>query len=137
MNKCKQTFIKPQQYNIIKKLTFSKTQWKFHLTEKDKFFNNLEREKLREEQLVGIRKLISCLNWYLNIMENVPCNWDRNLIWIETYTYIKLITGEYVRATDDRYNLPWFSDIAIYMDESEHDQYLTDNGYCYGHVSLT
>lgn len=136
MDICKQiqiSIVNSDQLNTIKKLTFSKTQWKFFLVEKNEFFSNFGWEKLCNEQLTGMD---SCFNLYLNIMSNIPHNWDYNLIWIETFTYIKLITGEYVRATNDWYNLPWFSNIAIYMDESEHNKYLTDEGYCYGRILL-
>jgi hypothetical protein len=138
MDICRQvqnSIVKSRQSATIKQLTFSKTQWKFYLMEKNKIFDNLGQEKLCEEQLVSTRELLSCLNRYLDMMEDVPHNWDHDLIWIETFIYIKLITGEYVRATNDYHNSSWFSDIAIYMDESEHDRYLTDDGYCYGHVS--
>jgi len=39
-----------------------------------------------------------------------------------------------IRATPNYYGQAAFSDVCVEMDESEYDDYLTDNGLCYAKV---
>ena len=39
-----------------------------------------------------------------------------------------------MRATSSFHSRAWFSDIAVLMDSEETDDYLSDQGLCYGQV---
>ena len=53
---------------------------------------------------------------------------------INVYGSVTLENGSVMRATNSFHNKPWFSDIAISMDSEELNDYLSDQGLCYGQV---
>ena len=53
---------------------------------------------------------------------------------VKIYRSVTLENGSIIRATSSFHNRPWFSDIAISMDFEESNDYLSDQGLCYGQV---
>ena len=118
---------------------FSKKIWQFKLNEMEFFFEKVKLTYQVDEYYIAIEKFRPCLNVFIKSLDGNVTEDDLHdsLAIAETFSYVKLNTGEYVRATHSFYNELWFSDIAIIMDASEHGDYLTDNGICYGKVQCT
>lgn len=53
---------------------------------------------------------------------------------VNIYGSVTLENGTIMRATSNFHNKSWFSDIAIVMDSDESDNYVSDQGLCYGQV---
>ncbi|PKK55977.1 hypothetical protein RhiirC2_801032 [Rhizophagus irregularis] len=90
--------------------------------------------------LRGFEKLKSCIYDYFQDIEE----WSIQDIENET---IKINVSEFayldnsqdhiiIRVTPNYYGQACFSDVCVEMDESEQDDYLTDNGLCYAKVLL-
>ena len=53
---------------------------------------------------------------------------------IRIYGSVTLSNGAIVRATSNFHNREWFSEVAISMSFEESDDYISDQGVCYGQV---
>ena len=54
---------------------------------------------------------------------------------IRIYGSVTLSNGTIVRATSNFHNREWFSEVAISMNSEESDDYISDQGVCYGLVT--
>ena len=79
---------------------------------------------------IGFSKFLTCLNSYLDLLGVDIIGETR----INLYGSVTLENGSIMRATNSFHNRPWFSDIAISMDPEELNDYLSDQGLCYGQV---
>jgi len=50
------------------------------------------------------------------------------------YGSVMLSNGAIVRATSNFHNREWFSEVAISMSSEESDDYISDQGVCYGQI---
>lgn len=105
--------------------------WELSINELD----NLEKKLINENSvdnlcIEGIQKLIDCLDAFLEEKSNLSENEE---IYLKIYASGTLTNGEIVYATSKFYNRARFSDVAIAMEDVN---YLTDDGLCYGKVSL-
>ena len=90
---------------------------------------------LNEKMIKGFTKLLGCLDLFLdtiNISSAENCQ-------IKIFGSVTLITlknknKNILRATNKFFNNPWFSNIAVAMDDSELFEYQTDSGTCYAQV---
>lgn len=85
----------------------------------------------------GFEKLKSCIYDYLQDIEKWSLrDIENETVWIEVFEYAYLDNNRriVVRASPNYYGKAAFSDVCIEMDESEQDDYLTDNGLCYAKV---
>ena len=57
-----------------------------------------------------------------------------NKIKVTIYGTIILENGAIMRATSSYHDKAWFSNIAISMDSEESNDYISDQGLCYGQV---
>ena len=106
--------------------------WELPISELDALEEKLKHEKTVDDLCIeGIQNLISSLDAFLDEKSNTSETED---IYLKIYSSGTLTNGEIVYATSKYYGRSRFSDIAIAM-ESVND-YLTDNGICYGKVSI-
>lgn len=80
---------------------------------------------------VGLDKFLGCLEFYLELLQNPTI--DESLVKI--YGSVILENGAIMRATSNYHNRAWFSGVAISMDSEESNDYISDQGICYGQVS--
>jgi len=105
--------------------------WKLPISELNILEQKLKHKKDIDDLCVeGIQNLIYCLDAFLDEKSNASGNENINL---KIYASGILTNGKIVYATSRFYGRPKFSDVAIAMNDSD---YLTDNGICYGKVSV-
>jgi hypothetical protein len=116
--------------------TYTSKLFDFKLSE---FSTFLEQQKnnpdLNEKMIKGFTKLLGCLDLFLdtiNISSAENCQ-------IKIFGSVTLITlknknKNILCATNKFFNNPWFSNIAVAMDDSELFEYQTDSGTCYAQV---
>ena len=78
----------------------------------------------------GFEKFLECLNLYLELLNNPTINKVR----IRIYGSVTLLNSAIVRVTNNFHNREWFSEVAISMSSEESDDYISDQGVCYGQV---
>jgi hypothetical protein len=89
--------------------------------------NNLNiDEKMRK----GFNEFQNCLHKYFDI-SNISFT-EKSIIKI--FGSVTLKNGAILRATNEFHNRPWFSNIAIAMNNEELFEYQTDSGICYAQV---
>ncbi|CAB5309421.1 unnamed protein product [Rhizophagus irregularis] len=90
--------------------------------------------------LRGFEKLKSCIydyfqdieEWFIQDIENETIK-----INVSEFAYLDNSQDHIIiRVTPNYYGQACFSDVCVEMDESEQDDYLTDNGLCYAKVLL-
>jgi hypothetical protein len=105
--------------------------WELPISNLQTLQENLKREKSVNDLCIdGMHHLINCLDAYLDDKSNVSECED---IYLKIYATGILSNSEIIYATSKFHNHARFSDIAIAMRNID---YLTDNGLCYGKVSL-
>ncbi len=80
----------------------------------------------------GFTNLLSCLDSYLDILDINSAEGSQ----IEIYKSVVLENGAIVHATNKFHGRPWFSNIAIAMNDEELFEYTSDSGICYAQVIL-
>ena len=80
----------------------------------------------------GFSKFLDCLDLYLELL-NINDH-SINESWIIIYGSVTLSNGTIVCATSNFHNREWFSEVAISMSSEESDDYISDQGVCYGQV---
>lgn len=109
---------------------FSAKNFEFLLYEANDFFcKNMNR--VDNKMQTGFNKFLTCLDSYLELLDFVDIS---NETRIHIYGSITLEDGSIMRATSSFHDRPWFSDIAISMDSEESNDYLSDQGLCFGQV---
>jgi hypothetical protein len=81
----------------------------------------------------GFNKFLHCLDSYLDLLDDSAAVLaDKTQINI--YGSVTLENGAIMRATSSYHDKAWFSNIAILMDSEESNDYISDQGLCYGQV---
>ena len=78
----------------------------------------------------GFKKFLECLDLYLELLNNPTIDEAR----IRIYGSVMLSNGTIVCATSNFYNREWFSEVAISINSEKSDDYISDQGVCYGQV---
>ncbi|RHZ86324.1 hypothetical protein Glove_52g73 [Diversispora epigaea] len=91
------------------------------IIEQNKIDPNLDKKMIK-----GFEKFIDCLKVYLNILNIISAECCR----IKIYT-VTLKNGTILRTKNDFHHRPWFSNIAVNINEEELSEYLSDKGICY------
>ncbi len=81
----------------------------------------------------GFSKFLLCLDSYLDLLDDSTITLFGETQ-INLYGSVTLENGAIMRATSNFHSKSWFSDIAIAMDSEESDDYVSDQGLCYGQV---
>jgi hypothetical protein len=55
---------------------------------------------------------------------------------VQLYKSATLPSADIIRADSSYNNSPWFSDVSIVMDVMDSTNYITDQGICFGKVSM-
>ena len=88
------------------------------------------------EIINGLDHFLEALNEYLKIANLDEKDIDIEIARILLYESVRLINGEFVRATLSYNNSPIFNDISIRMEEDQLEEYVTYNGACFAKVNL-
>ncbi|RHZ72843.1 hypothetical protein Glove_236g106 [Diversispora epigaea] len=97
------------------------------MIEQNKIDPNLDKKIIK-----GFEKFIDCLKVYLNILNIISAEGCR----IKIYSSVTLKNGAILRTKNDFHHRPWFSNIAVNMNEEELSEYLSDKGICYAQTLL-
>lgn len=110
---------------------FSSKLFKFSLQDANTFFNE-NKDAVNDKMQSGFDQFINCLDQYLELLDN-PVVTDE--CQINIYGSVTLENGTIMRAANSYHNRAWFSNIAISMDSEESNDYISDQGICYGQVT--
>jgi hypothetical protein len=110
---------------------FSTKLFEFSLQNSSTFFHNIkENNGIDDKMQRGFSKFLDCLDLYLELLNNPSISEIRIVI----YGSVTLENGAIMRATSSYHNRPWFSEVAILMNSEESNDYISDQGVCYGQV---
>lgn len=84
----------------------------------------------------GFSQFLHCLDSYLDLFVDDSAIILVGETKINIYGSVTLENGAIMRTTSSYHGKAWFSDIAIEMDSEESDDYISDQGLCYGQVIL-
>ncbi|RHZ53014.1 hypothetical protein Glove_452g31 [Diversispora epigaea] len=87
---------------------------------------------LDKKMIKGFEKFIDCLKVYFNILNIISAEGCR----IKIYSSVTLKNGAILRTKNDFHHRPWFSNIAVNMNEEELSEYLSDKGIYYAQTLL-
>ncbi|RHZ88371.1 hypothetical protein Glove_23g195 [Diversispora epigaea] len=93
---------------------------------------NKKDPNLDKKMIKGFEKFIDCLKVYLNILNIISAESCR----IKIYSSVTLKNGAILRTKNDFPHRPWFSNIAVNMNEEKLSEYLSDKGICYAQTLL-
>jgi hypothetical protein len=111
--------------------SFPQNFLKFSLQNSNAFFNNIKvNTDINDKMQRGFSKFLDCLDLYMELLNNHSISESR----ITIYGSVTLENGAIMRATSSYHNRPWFSDVAILMNSEESNEYISDQGVCYGQV---
>lgn len=94
------------------------------------FSEKQEMPGIDDRMKTGFDKFLDCLDLYLELLDNPKV--DENQIKI--YGSVTLKNGAIIRATNNYHNRPWFSNVSVSMSFEESEDYISDQGICYGMV---
>ena len=87
--------------------------------------------KIDDKMKIGFTKFLDSLNLYLDQLSGLTfvdkCK-------INIFGSVTLENGAIMRAINQYFNKPWFSDVSVRMDPDESFDYSSDKGICYGQV---
>jgi hypothetical protein len=73
----------------------------------------------------GFTKFLDSLNIYLDQLSNITSADESK---VNIYGSVTLENGDIIRAINNYYNKPWFSDVSVRMDPDESFDYTSDLG---------
>jgi len=112
---------------------FSTKLFEFSLRNSNTFFDNIKvNTDINVKMQRGFSKFLDCLDLYLELLNVNDHSISESRIII--YGSVTLENGAIMRATSSYHNRPWFSDVAILMNSEESNEYISDQGVCYGQV---
>ena len=79
---------------------------------------------------IGFSKFLECLDFYLDLLNDPKIDECK----VKIFGSVTLENGTIIRATNHYHKKPWFSDVAILMNSEELNDYMSDQGICYGQV---
>jgi hypothetical protein len=80
----------------------------------------------------GFDKFWRCLELYMELLEHPTIDDESR---VKIYESVTLENGAIMHATNSYHNKAWFSNVAITMHLDESDDYISDQGVCYGLVT--
>jgi hypothetical protein len=95
------------------------------------FFDE-KRSSVNSKMQIGFSKFLECLDLYLDLLNDPKIDESQ----VKIFGTVTLDNGTIIRATNSYHNKPWFSDVAILMNSEESNDYISDQGICYGQVVL-
>ena len=113
---------------------FSAKHFKFSLHNANAFFNK-NKDGVDNKLQTSFNKFLHCLDSYLDLIDDSIVNIVGE-IQINIYGSVTLENGAIMRATSSYHGRAWFSDIVISMDSEESNDYVSDQGLCYGQVII-
>ena len=115
-------------------LIFSTKLFEFSMQNAHTFFNEKKEDSSIDNKMqTGFSKFLECLNLYLDLdsFDNFVIYEDSQ---VKIYGSVTLENGAIIRATSSYHSKAWFSNISISMNPDESNDYLSDQGVCYGQV---
>jgi len=107
----------------------------FLLSHINEFFQSYRTSAQPVSEIVdGFDHLIESLDKFFDCLDDFEEDLDLQDTKIQWYANAKIASGELARATNKFYNYPTFSDISLRMNESESNDYRTNNGTCFAKV---
>jgi hypothetical protein len=79
----------------------------------------------------GFDKFLHCLDLYMELLNYPTIDGESR---VKIYESVTLENGAITRATNNYHNKAWFSNVVVSMDFDELDDYISDQGVCYGLV---
>ena len=102
----------------------------------DATVNTLKTKQFSPEIVDGLEHFFEALDDYLKIMPDLNEDINVETATVSLYESVRLINGEFVRATLSYNNSPMFNDISIKIDESQLEEFVTYYGTCFAKVTL-
>ena len=109
---------------------FSAKHFGFSLCNADAFFKE-NKGCVDNKMQTGFNKFLGCLDLYLELFDDFTLFGETQ---INIYRSVTLENGAIMRASNNYHNKAWFSNIAITINSDESDDYISDQGLCYGQV---
>lgn len=81
----------------------------------------------------GFDKFLHCLDLYMELLDYPIIEEESQ---VNIYKSVILENGAIMRADNNYHNRAWFSDVAVSMNSEESDDYMSDQGVCYGKVTV-
>ncbi|RHZ86997.1 hypothetical protein Glove_41g196 [Diversispora epigaea] len=114
-------------------LIYTSKLFEFKLLEASIFFEQQKKNlDLTENMIKGFAKFLECLDLFFDMLDIISAENCR----IKIFGSVTLKNINILRATNKFQNRPWFSNIAIAMDDAELFEYQSDNGTCYAQTLL-
>jgi len=107
----------------------------FLLSHINEFFQSYRTSAQPVSEIVdGFDHLIESLDKFFDCLDDFEEDLDLQDTKIQWYANAKIASGELAHTTNKFYNYPTFSDISLRMNESESNDYRTNNGTCFAKV---
>ncbi|RHZ53308.1 hypothetical protein Glove_443g14 [Diversispora epigaea] len=120
-------------YKTPTALIYTSKLFEFKLLEASIFFEQQKKNPdLTENMIKGFAKFLECLDLFFDMLDIISAEDCR----IKIFGSVTLKNINILRATNKFQNRPWFSNIAIVMDDAELFEYQSDNGTCYAQTLL-
>lgn len=114
-------------------LCYTMKLFEFKISEATAFFEQQkENPNLNENMIKGFDQFLESLDEYFE-MYKIDSAEDCQ---IKIFGSVTLNNRAILRATNKFQNRPWFSNIAIAMNNEELSEYPSDKGICYAKVSI-
>jgi len=114
-------------------LSYTMKLFEFKISEATAFFEQQkENPNLNENMIKGFDQFLESLDEYFE-MYKIDSAEDCQ---IKIFGSVTLNNRAILRATNKFQNHPWFSNIAIAMNNEELSEYPSDKGICYAKVSI-
>jgi hypothetical protein len=121
-------------FKTLRSYNFSAKLFEFSLQNANTFFSGVDdNPSISNKMKTAFKKFPDCLDLYMESFDNPVTISDAR---IKIYGSVTLENGAILRATSNFHNKEWFSDVSISMSSEESDDYLSDQGICYGQVIL-
>lgn len=81
----------------------------------------------------GFSKFLECLNLYLDLQDDISSVDESR---VKIYGSVTLENLAIIRANNKYYGKPCFNNVSVRMNSDELFEYVTDQGICYGQVTV-
>jgi hypothetical protein len=123
--------VTPRLHKTPTAFIYTSKLFDFKLLEVSIFLEQQENNSdLNENMIKGFDKFLECLDLFFDLLEISSAEECH----IKIFGSVTLNNGNILRATNDFHDRPWFSNIAIAMDNAELFEYKSDSGTCYAQV---
>jgi hypothetical protein len=122
-----------KHFKIPKVLTYASELFAFDLSHASTFFDQINNNSnIHENMAKGFAHFLECLDKYYDVLKINSTEGCK----IKIFGSVTLANGNFLRATGSFHDRPWFSNLAVAMDNEELFDYLSDSGICYAQVRL-